>query len=95
MFIDSYLPGSLVDAGDVDGGHELNSRRVVRIVWPTVNVHTVYPVLMDALYPESVSQARTIGVGWADIREEGPKLFHSSCSSSCPLHRQDRKNRLL
>lgn len=63
LFIDYYLPRSLVDAGDVDGGHELNSRRVVRIVWSTVNVHTVYPVLMDALYQDPASQARAINQG--------------------------------
>lgn len=59
MSIDSYLPGSLVDAGDIDGGDELDGRRVVGVVRPAMDVHTVYPVLMNALYQDLVSQVHT------------------------------------
>lgn len=52
MYIDSYLAGSLIDAWDVDSGDKLNGRGIVGVVGPAMNVHTVYPVLMDALYQE-------------------------------------------
>jgi len=44
-----HLSGSLVDTGNVDSGDELNSGRVVRIVWSAMDVDTVYPVLVDTL----------------------------------------------
>lgn len=48
----------LVDARDVDARNELNGRRVVGVVWSTVDVDTVYPVLVDALMYRVVSKVR-------------------------------------
>ena len=47
--LSSYLPRTGVNTGDIDAGNELNGRRAVGIIRSTVDVHTVYPVLMDAL----------------------------------------------
>lgn len=45
----SYLARAGIDTGNVDSRDELNGRRVIGVVRSTVNVHTVYPVLMNAL----------------------------------------------
>lgn len=45
----SYLARAGINTGDVDSRDELNGRRVVGVVGSAVNVHTVYPVFMNAL----------------------------------------------
>jgi hypothetical protein len=48
-YVAAYLSRAGVNAGDVDAGNELDNRRALGVVRSTVDVHTVYAVLMHAL----------------------------------------------
>lgn len=47
--VSSYLARAGINTWNVHSRDELNGRRVIGVVRSAVNVHTVYPVLMNAL----------------------------------------------
>ena len=88
------LSVSLVDTWQIDFGNELNGGRVVWITVAAVEIYAVDSVLMHALYL-LISSASFYPYRGSFVHVVVPGSCHSSWSSSCRRHRQDRTSKLL